>query len=476
MSINKSNLSLVTVLLLSACSAGPNFKTPAPPKAEAYISKNEAVPLKQRIALGKRVETEWWTLFASEELNSLIRQAVENNYDLASARETLAQAEEAVQAESGRLLPQAALGIGAGRQKYGAALFGPANFNIPPFNYYEAGPSVSWTPDLFGGGHRAVERQQALADYQAHQVDAMYVTLTGNTVATALEMAAANAEIVGLGKVVAKDEKILRLVQSSYAAGSATKGDILSARSQLIADQAMLPALQQRLSVSRHALSIFVGQAPANWMPPNLNFNNFALPQELPVGLPSDLAKRRPDILAAAANLHAASAAIGVATANLYPQITLTADMLQEALTPAGIFSTASNAWALAAGLSVPIFNGGTLTAQKRGVEHAYQAALAQYRQTILLAFRQVADALTALAHDDDAVAIVHNAISTADTSLDLALASYQAGAIGLLQVQDAQRALAKAQLDIMRAQQQRYLDCVRLFVALGGSPIAKKT
>jgi NodT family efflux transporter outer membrane factor (OMF) lipoprotein len=237
----------------------------------------------------------------------------------------------------------------------------------------------------------------------------------------------------------------------------------------------MLPPVKQRLSVGRHALSIFVGKAPANWTPPDLHFYQFTLPQELPVTLPSELVKRRPDILAAEANLQSASAAIGMATANLYPQLTLTANMMQEALTPAGIFKAASNAWSLAGGLTAPIFNGGALTAEKRETEHAYQASLAQYQQTILVAFKQVADTLTSLAHDDEEVAIMNSAINTAATSLDLTRASYQAGAIGLIQVQDAQRAMAKAQLDIIRAQHQHYLDCVRLFVALGGSPIAIK-
>ena len=464
---------LLATLLLCACSSGPDFKTPASPGTEAYTSKNDAVPMQQHIALGKQIETEWWTLFASASLNDLIRQAVENNYDLVSAKETLAQAEEAVKAQKGSLLPQASLGAAVGRQAYGVALFGPSNFNIPPFSYYEIGPSVSWTPDFFGGGKRAVERQQALANYQTHQIAATYITLTGNTITAALEAAAANAEIAAAGQIIAEDRKTLALVQESYAAGAATKVDITSAQSQLFADQSMLPPLEQRLSVSRHALSILVGKAPADWTAPSLDFYSFTLPQQLPVSLPSELVKRRPDILAAEANLHAASAAIGVATANLYPQITLTANMMQEALTPAGIFSSAATAWSLAAGVTAPIFNGGQLSAEKRGAEHAYQSSLAQYQQTILSAFVQVADALTSLAHDDDEVAIMNNAVNAATTTLDMARTSYLAGAAGLLQVQDAQRAWSKTQLEIIRTQHQRYLDCVRLFVALGGSPMA---
>ena len=334
---------------------------------------------------------------------------------------------------------------------------------------------ISWLPDLFGGGRRAVERQQALANYQVHELDAVYIALTGDTASAALEIASANAEIAAVKSMIAEDQKALALVQESYAAGASTKMDVLDIKFQLNIDQAILPPLEQHLSVSRHALSIYLGKVPANWTPPHIEFNDLVLPNKIPVSLPSDLVKERPDILAAEADLHAASAAIGVATANQYPQLTLTANMMQEALTPAGIFRAAGNAWSLASGLTAPIFDGGELTAEKRAAEHAYQASLAQYQQTIIVAFKQVADALTSLAHDDEEVAIRNNALDNAKVSLDLMRSSYRAGSIGLLPVQNAQHALAKAQLDIVEAQNQRFLDCVRLFVALGRSPIATK-
>ena len=473
MTAKKPYLMLAVTLLVSACSVGPNMQNPVLPEVKSYTAQDERLSLQQRLTLGDQLSAEWWTLFASKPLNDLLQQAIANNYDLAAARETLAQAEEAVKAGNGALLPQVSLGAAAGRQKYGAALFGPANFNIPPFSYYELGPSLSWTPDLFGGAHRALERQQALADYQAHQLDAAYVTLTGNTVAATLALAAANDEITALERILAEDGSMLKLVQASYAAGAATRVDVLSAQTRIIADQALLPPLQQRLSASRHTLAILIGKAPANWTPANFKLRDFTLPASLPTSLPSELIQKRPDILAAQANLHAASAAIGVASANLYPQITLTANMLQEALTPVGLFQSASNAWAVAAGLSAPIFNGGMLSAEKRAAEHAYQAALAQYQQTILIAFGAVADALTALDHDDNAFMLRKNAVDAAVATLDMAGASYRAGASGLVQVQDARLALAKTQLELIRAQQQRYLDCVRLFVAVGGSPVA---
>ena len=461
--------------LLSACTVGPDFKTPEPPATKSYTAEEDALTSEQHIELGKQIETEWWTLFASQPLDEVIKQAIADNYEIAAAKETLAQVEEAVNAESGGLLPQLSLDGTAGKQKYGVALFGPSNFNIPPFSYYEAGPSLRWALDVFGGTRRGVERQKALAEYQAHQLDAAYVTLTGNVAAMSFTIAATKAEIAATEQIIGEDEKTLKLVQEAFQAGSNTKLDILSAQSQFDSDQALLPPLQQRLNVARHALSILLGKAPADWTPPDFELSDFTLPQELPVSLPSELVRKRPDILASEANLHAASAAIGVATANLYPNITLSASTMQEALTPRGLFEGTSNAWALAGGLTAPIFSGGTLTAEKHEVEHAYQAALAQYQQTILHAFGQVADALTALTHDSESVAAEQQAMDTASASLALARKSYQAGNTGLLQIQDTRRQLAQAQLGLIRAQSQRFLDTAQLFVALGGSPVTEQ-
>lgn len=467
---------LLAVLLMSACSVAPPLKSPAVPREDAYAKGDELVSLNQKIAMGDRIASDWWKMFASKPLDALIRQAVRNNYGLVAARETTKQAEEAANAAEGSLMPQVSLNAQAGRQKYGVALFGPSNFSIPPFAYYEIGPSVSWTPDLFGAERHRVERQKALAAYQVHQLDAAYLSLTGNTAAATLEMASARDEIEAVRGILADDEKTLALVRDAYEVGSASKTDVLSAHTRLLADQAMLPAIENRMAVSRHALSILVGQAPSNWLPPRLALSDFTLPGTLPLSLPSELVRNRPDILAAQANLDAAGAALGVANSDFYPSITLTANMMQEALTPAGVFRGAAKAWALATGISAPIFSGGTLSAEKREAEHAYRAAAASYQQTILSAFGEVADALTSLAHDDDAVSILQSTADAAGSTLQIARAGYREGEIGLIQVQDAQRTLAQAQLGLVRSLHQRYLDCVRLFIALGGTSAAAKT
>lgn len=467
-------LILIAGMLLAACSAGPDFVRPEAPKERTYTSARDALPAGRRLAVGRQVASEWWRLFGSPSLDALIGQAVSGNYDLASARQTLARAQALAQAENGGYWPQASLGAEVGRQKYGIAQFGPANFTIPAFNYYEVGPTVSWSPDLSGGQRRRVERAEALAEYQAHELDAAYVALTGNVVDAALDIATARAEIAAVEQIVTEDEKTLRLIEAAYAAGADTRVDILAAQSRMIADQAGLPPLKQRLSVARHALSVLVGKAPADWVPPDLDLDAFAMPRDLPLSLPSELARKRPDILAAEADLHAASAAVGVATADQYPHITLSAGLLQEALTPAGLFHGGGAAWSLAGSLTAPLFSGGRLTAEKEAAEHAYRASLSQYRQTVLVAFRQVADALTALAHDDENVAAQRHALAAAEDTLGLAREAYQAGSIGLLRVQDAQRQQARARLGLIAAQSQRYRDGVALFVALGGSPLGK--
>ena len=467
----------ITVILsvgLSACAVGPDFKVPDAPATKAYVSEQEMLTVDQRIALGHRVESEWWTLFGSPTLNDLIRQAVRGNHGLSAARETLAQAQAAVDAESGSLMPQVSLDAIAGRQKYGVALFGPSNFFIPPFTYYEAGPAFSWTLDLFGGGQRRVERQQAMAAYQSHEMEALYVALTGNVASQTVQLAALRSEINEAEKLLQADTQLLTLTQASFDAGAGTRSDVLNAQSRLAADRALLPPLKQRYSLSAHTLSVLVGRAPGDWSPPDVAFGQLAFPPELPLALPSELVRKRPDILAAEANLHAASATVGIATANLYPSLTLSANMFQEALTPTRLFYGASNAWALAGGLSAPIFDGGTLSAQKREAEHAFQAALSEYRQTVVHAFGQVADVLTALSHDGEFLNAMSTGAQTAHTALDIARKSYEAGNTGLLDVALARRSDALAQLQLADARVNQYLDAIRLFVALGGSPFDK--
>jgi NodT family efflux transporter outer membrane factor (OMF) lipoprotein len=424
--------------------------------------------------LGKKVPVDWWQAFQSSQLNDVMQQALAGNRNLASMQATLSEAQAQVQSASGALDPQLSLGGNVGRQKYGKSLFGPSSFQIPPFTYYSVGPQVSYLLDFAGGKRRGIEQEKALAQYQEYETQATKLSLTGNVVSQVIGIASAKTQIAVIEQISADDQKNIALIKKARTIGSATLPDLLSGQSQLAADQALLPSLQQQLSVARHALAILVGQAPANWQVPDFNFAEFHLPAELPLSLPSELVRQRPDIMASESQLHAASAAIGIASANFYPSLTLSANMTQQALSPAKLFDVSSNAWALAGGLTAPLFNGGTLTAQKHAAEDAYQSALANYQQVVLQSFGQVADVLKALEHDDQQIKTVQRALDTAELTLKLTQTSYQLGNIGVPQILDAQRQYHESALSLARAQVQQFQDTALLYLALGGGTLYK--
>ena len=460
------------LLCLPGCKVGPDFKTPAPPDASSYAAPGDApAPADQRVTLGARIEGDWWTQFHSPALNELIELGIDNNQDIASAKARIAQAHEEVNAAHAALLPSLTFGTTVGRQKYGKSLFGPLDFVIPPFTYYTVGPGITAPLDLFGGNKRALEERTAYEDYQKDALQAAYLSLTANIVEQALAAAAARAQIEVVQDIIANDQRNVDLVQTSLGAGQATRTQLLTAQTQLATDKTLLPELRQEQSTARHALAILVGQQPAQWTAPELSLSDFNLPGEIAASLPSELVHRRPDILAAEAQLHAASAAIGVATANLYPNITLTGSLTQQALTPGGLFQGAAAAWSIAANLTAPLYDAGRLRAEQRAAADGYQAALADYRQVILRSFGDVADGLQALANDEEQFNSQTVAAQTAASARDLVRRSYTVGNSGILDVLDAERSTSQAQLGVSRAKAQRLADTARLYMALGGTP-----
>jgi len=452
---------------LAACTVGPTFERPQTTDAVAYTSESTNIRDQQLVA-GESPPDEWWTLFHAAALDATMRQALDGNRSLAAASANLAQAREAVNAATGELYPQVTLDAGTGRQKYGAKFSGPITQD--PFTYFSIGPSVRYLFDYTGGQRRAVEEQQALADEQAYRLRAAQLSVTGNVAQQAIAIAATRRQIAVLEDLLAEDRKNVTLVQTAFDAGTVTRVDLLSAQSQLANDQTLLPPLHQQLSVARHALSILVGKAPAQWAPPDFDTADIQLPQSLPVSVPSELAHRRPDILAAEAQLHAATAAVGVTTSRLYPQIDISASISQESTRLEHLFDGSSLAWSLVGGVSAPLFNGGTLRAQNRAAQDAMRAAAAQYEETVLQAFGQVADVLTALQHDAELLDAQRNALDTSEANLKLTRESYSVGNVGILQVLDAERLLSQARLGYARAEAQRYQDTAQLLLALGGN------
>ena len=477
----KTRAGLVRTILLAGalsvggCAVGPNFTRPKAPSAARYMGDMRrgedatASDTAQHIALGREIEGYWWSLFGSNAIDQLVKQALAHNRSLVASKATLAQAQELALAQAGSRYPQVDLSSGVGRQQYGKEFLG-GFAQIPPFTYFAVGPTVSYTLDYTGGVARSVERQYALAEVERHQLDAAYLTVTGQAVMQTLAIVSARAQIETVEAILDQDRGNLRLVQTAFDNGSVAREDVVSAQSQIANDMTLLPPLRQDLAKARHALSVVLGQVTATELPADLDLAQITLPLEIPVSLPSELAHRRPDILAAEARLHAATSAVGVAQSNLYPKLQLSASVGQQSLKADQLFDRTNNAWSIVSGLTAPIFDGGTLRAEKRAAVDAMRASAADYEQTVLEAFAQVADLLEALDHDAEQLDAQAQAQRAAQSSLDLARASYSEGNAGVLLVLDAERSYQQARLGYVRAVVQRYLDTVQLFLALGGT------
>jgi len=459
-----------------SCTVGPDFARPEPPAASGYRSDPkdvdaEPVPdaLTQHIVIGQTFDSDWWMLFKCAALNVLVLQAIEGNRTLDATRATLARAQELAAASEGARYPQLGVTAGTGRQKYGEQFLG-SFATIPPFTYYSLGAVVSYTFDFSGGVRRSVEQQGALAESVRQELAAAYLTLTGAVVTQVLAIAAYREEIGAVERILAQDRENLQLVQTAYEAGSVARADVVSAESQLANDRTYLPPLRQDLNTARHALAVLLGKPPGNYAPPDFDLSQFTLPRELPVSLPSDLARRRPDILAAEAQLHAATAAIGVATANLYPRITLSATAGPQSTDLNQLFDSSKNAWSAIAALTAPVFDGGTLRAQRRAAIDAMRSRAATYQEVVLEAFGQVADRLDALDHDAEQRAAQTRALEAAESNLSFARAGFSVGNSGVLAVLDAERQSQQARVGYARAESRQYQDTVLLILALGGN------
>jgi NodT family efflux transporter outer membrane factor (OMF) lipoprotein len=467
----------VCSVLMCGCASGPDFVRPAAPHTQGYseslpAASTGAAPAAdgaQRIMLGGDVASDWWLLFRCDALDELIRQALNDSPTLSAAQSTLLQAQELAAAAGGARYPHVDLTGGAGRQKYGKEFLGPLTAP-PPFTYFAAGAAVNYTFDAAGGIARSIEERRALVEYQRQQLRAARLALAGNVAAQGIAMASASERIRAIDELLDEDRRNLQLVQASFDAGNTTRVDVVLADSQLANDETLLPPAAQELAVARHALAVLVGRAPADWVPPELDFGKLELPGSLPVSLPSELVRQRPDILAAEAELHAATAEVGVASANLYPHITLSGSAGQQALTLSTLFASGNGVWTLTSGLTAPIFDGGTLRAERRADIAAMQASAANYQDAVLQGLRQVADVLSGINHDAELFAAETHALDAAQVSLNLARESYRAGNVGVLQVLDAERAYSRSRLDYVRVQAERYVDTAELYLALGGT------
>ncbi len=469
--------SLVLAGLLAGCAAGPDFKRPAPPESPRYTitslpaeTASAATLLGdvQQYRIGADVDMQWWRKLGSAQLDALIETAFARSPTLASARATLRQSQELHSAQAGATLyPQIDADIGAQRQQMSPSAQGQTG-GAREFSLYNASVGVHYQLDLSGGNRRALEALAARSDYRRHELDGAHLTLAANITVTAISRARLAAQIIATQAMVDAQSEQIKVTRERLRFGQAAPDDLLPLQTQLEQTRAGLPLLRKQLEQSEHLLATLSGQAPGTAEIPAFTLDEFRLPVELPVVLPSELVRRRPDIQAAEALLHAANADYGVAVAKLYPQINLSASLGSQALTTGALFGGGTAVWSLLGQLTQPLFNPG-LSAEKRASLAALDAAVANYQAVVLDALRNVADTLRALEHDAQSLAYLAAADSFTQSSVDSVERQYALGTADYTQLLIAQQQLQQSQIGLDAAQAQRLTNTVALYQSLGG-------
>jgi NodT family efflux transporter outer membrane factor (OMF) lipoprotein len=466
----------VAALVAGCAAVGPNFQPPKPPTTDSYRQNTDVVnqgPIETEV--GEKVVADWWTLFRMPQLDALMREAIANNRTLEVARARLKAAREAVGVDTGQTFADLSAGYKRQRANLGAAGFTPPPaFSFPTnpeFNLYSIGAVVSYNFDVFGGVRREREARLADAEEKARELDAAYLTLTGQVVIQDFTIGDATIHVAALEDIVANDKSDLEMVKKAFAAGGAAAVDVATIQTQLASDEAAIPPYKAKIAIARHQLAVLLGKTPSQFNAPDFDLKNGELPMKLPVAIPSELVRGRPDILQAEARLHAATARVGVATADLYPKISLTGTLNQDSLTPERIFSPLSNSYTIGPALSFPLFHSGELHAAKREAEANAQAEYATYQQTVLAAFAQVDDALQGIAYDNEAYAQLSAALDGSTAKLEMMRKGFKAGGVSALQLVDAERSWRRTRLNLSDLGRSRVVDAARLLLATATVP-----
>jgi NodT family efflux transporter outer membrane factor (OMF) lipoprotein len=456
---------------MTACTLGPDFARPDPPTAESYgVSTTTGAAARPSFIFGAEVANDWYRLFRSETLNALVQEALANNPDLAGARHGLLAAQHELQAVAGAALPRLdASGNIERAHVNGSFLYEPIGAFSATGNQLNVGLALAYDLDVFGGVRRGIEAQAAATASARAQALDTYVTLVDQVVMTAFDYAASRAQIEITRSLVDEFQAQLDLTQRLEAAGKITRSDTLQAEAQLESARATLPTLEKQRDTYRNALAQLLGEAPDQFAAPQLTLNEFALPPQLPVSLPSALVRQRPDILAAEDDLHQASAQIGVAEAARYPSFNVSAQYAQQATKLDDLFTKSAGIWSFGLKVAEPLFDGGTLAARADEATERYRQAQARYRGAVIGALVEVANALQGLEHDADGYSAHLRSLDAARASRDLTFAQFRGGKVTRLQVLIAEQQFQSAALAQVQADVQRFTDAAILFRALGG-------
>ncbi|MGH8294087.1 MAG: efflux transporter outer membrane subunit [Steroidobacteraceae bacterium] len=466
---------------LAACAIGPAYHPPTAPRLSRYTAVPEAAAVPaapaahgslahaQTLERGHTVDSHWWRAFGSPDLDVLVARALRHNPDIAAAQATLRQASEELRAARGLFYPQIALGLGAERTRTSGAATG-GSFGPQLYNLYTGQVSVGYNPDVFAVNRLVTRGAHAEVDVARSRLDAARLALSGNVVDVVLQLAALQDEIAATHSNVDSQQRALRLIQTQYQLGAVAQFEVFTQQSLLASTQAQLTQLQQARDAALHLLATYLGVYPTSAATLALpKLSRLTLPTDLPLSLPSALVQARPDIRAAEAQLRAANAEVGIAVARMYPSLQLSASWGAQSNLTRTFLDPASRLWDIGAGLAAPLFEGGTLRAQKQAAQAAYRAVFANYQSTVLQAFRNVADVLRALQHDSAFLDAQARALHAAHAALALVRIEYRAGEVDYLSLLTSETQYQKASIAFVAAEAQRLADTAALYVALGG-------
>ncbi|NMV40083.1 efflux transporter outer membrane subunit [Ralstonia insidiosa] len=466
-------------LLASACAVGPNFKTPEAPKVTGYTPQplpeqtssaatqgGEA----QRFVSGMQVSDQWWKTFQSDKLNKVIADAFAASPTLAAAQAALRVAQQQTRAQQASFFPLLQGSYQPSRQQNAVGTISPTlTSGAPIYTLHTAQLTISYAPDVFGLTRRQVESLKAAEDAQYFQMEAAYLTLASNIVAAAVQEASLRAQIAAQQRIVDVNNQLVDNLRKQFQFGAVTGLDVAAAVTALAQAEQALPNLQKQLAVQRDLLAALAGKLPSEGIPETFTFADFKLPQDLPVSLPSDLVRQRPDVRAAEEQLHAATAQVGVAIANMLPQLTITGTKGGTAEIFSQMFRDGNVFWSLVGNVAQTFFDGGALLAKKRGADAGVDQAEAQYRGTVITAFQNVADTLHALDADADVLKAALKSEQAAQTTLNITDKQRALGQVNILAVLNAEQAYQTATQATIAARANRFTDTAALFQALGG-------
>ncbi len=484
----------------ASCAVGPNFHRPAAPADAGYApaplpQATSSAPIHggdaQRFISGQDIPFEWWQLFQSPALNSLVERAFRANPTIASAQAALVQAQELVYAQQGYFFPTIGAGYNFERQKISGNLTvdnapgvqGNGDNLLPPvqdlgsyphthplfYNLHTAELTVGFVPDVFGANWRQVESLAAQRDSQRFALEATYITLASNVVAAAIQEASVRAQLRATLQIIAADEKSLAILRDQFRLGLVMRIDVAAQEVVLGQAKMLLPPLQKQLEQTRDLIRALAGNLPNQDVAQTFELDALQLPPELPLSLPAKIIEQRPDVRAAEAQLHAANAQVGVALAAMLPQFSISGNLGGNADQFAWMFRSGGPFWTLVGGVTQPLFEGGTLLHNERAAKAALRQAAAQYQSTLIAAYQNVADTLHASLSDAEALAADVAAENSSKVTYDLTRQQMDAGYVNYLALLSAETAYEQALLTRIQAQASRYGDTIALFQALGG-------